>query len=290
MNIFKYFPYHKTVSSIINGFCLYEGDAGSGGGSSDGSKKAGDGSDGSKAGSSGGNGNTIKLEDIPQEIVNQFFNKGFAKGKEKADAVVKEKLAEMGISEEKLTKWKKMDEDAEKLEADNLLKKGEFEKLKLQMVEQHSTKITELTNQNTAKDKTIHRLVVRSQIIAEAANDCVNPAHVADLIETNFRAEEINGEWHAVPYNGDIKLVDEKGEPQTVKFFIENWLKIEKNSYFKKSNVGQGGTGSQSSGSGYQRKDGKIDKKYQTPQGAIKAGLIGGSSILNKKGPIEKSE
>jgi hypothetical protein len=285
MQIFKYFPYTKTINSIIGGFRLYEGDGDGGGGSAGNSNTGGDkGSAGSgNAGGSGGNGNTIKLEDVPQDIINQLFNKGFAKGKEKADGLVKEKLAEMGISDEQLEKWKKMEADADENSKKKLEEKGEYDKLKTQMVEQHNKKVVELNDTISAKDRTIHRLVVRNQLIAEAAVDCVNPTHVANLLESNFKAEEINGEWCAVAYKDGTKLVDADGNPQTVKVFIENWLKLEENSYFKKSGVGQGGTGSKGTGTGYKKDGTKINKKFLTSQGAIRSGLKKGSSILNSK-------
>lgn len=294
MNIFKYFPYTKTINSIIGGFRLYDGEGdGAGGGGSAGSKNTGDG-DGSagngKPGSSGGGQNTLKLEDIPQEIVNQLFNKGFAKGKDKVEGAVKEKLAEMGVSSENVERWKKGDADAEANKAKVLLEKGEFDKLKKQIVDQHTAAMIVKDTTISKHEKTIHTLVVRNQIIAEAAAECVNPAQVADLLEGSFKSEEINGVWQAVPYNGELKLVDEKGEPQTVKAFIETWLKIEANSYHKKSNVGTGGTGSGTGQQGYKTDGTQKDKKFQTAQGAIKAGLKGGSKIFNQKTAVAVDE
>lgn len=295
MNIFKYFPYTKTINSIIDGFRLYEGDGdGAGGGGSAGSSNTGDGSGSAGSGKagdgSGGNQNTLKLEDIPQELVNQLFNKGFAKGKDKVEGAVKEKLAEMGVSTEDVERWKKGDADTEANKAKLLLEKGEFEKLKKQIVDQHTAAMTIKDTTISKHEKTIHTLVVRNQIIAEAAAECVNPAQVADLLEDQFKSEEINGAWHAVPYNGDLKLVDDKGEPQTVKAFIENWLKIEANSYHKKSNVGTGGTGSGTGQQGYKKDGTQKDKKFQTSQGAIKAGLKSGSKIFNQKTAVAVDE
>ncbi len=292
MNIFKYFPFTKTINYAMGGFRSFVDGDGDGGGGSAGGSQTGDGSGSAGNGNTGGSGgsqNTLKLEDIPQELVNQLFNKGFAKGKDKVEGAVKEKLAEMGVSNEDIERWKKGDEDVEANKAKLLLEKGEFDKLKKQIVDQHTTAMTVKDTTISKHENTIHTLVVRNQIIAEAAAECVNPAQVADLLEGCFKSEEINGVWQAVPYNGELKLVDDKGEPQTVKLFIENWLKIEANSYHKKSNVGTGGTGSGTGQQGY-KKNGKPDKKFQTSQGAIKAGLKGGSKIFNQKGAVAKDE
>lgn len=294
MQIFKYFPYTKTINSIICGFRLYEGD-GDGGGGSDGNSNTGDGNKGSagsgKPGGSDGNKNTVTKDSIPQAVFQEVYNMGFAKADAKSKLALEKKLVEMGITEESLVRWKKSDEDAEKNKTKVLEEKGEFDKLKIQMVDQHEKKVSELDGTIQKREGTIHKLVVRNKIIAEAAVECVNPSQVADLLEGNFKAEEINGEWVAVPYNGELKLVDDKGEPQTVKTFIENWLKLEENSYHKKSSVGTGGTGSKGTGTGYQ-KDGKNhDRKFRTPQGAIREGLKSGSSkILNRKTVLNKDD
>lgn len=279
MNIFKYFPYTKTVRSIIDGFRLHEDPPGGGGGDPSGGGKT-------PADPAAGKKTVVTLEDIPQDLRQEIFNMGFKKADGKAKGALEKKLLELGITDENLEKWKKIEEDAEKAEADNLLKKGEFDKLKLQMVDQHNTKIGEKDTEIKEKDSTIHQLVVRNQLIAEAAIECVNPTHVANLLQSEFKAEKIDGKWYAVAYKNGSKLIDDQGNPQTVKVFLENWLKIEENSYFKKSNVGQGGTGSRT-GTGYQKTDGKIDKKGMSAQSAIKSGLGSGESIiLNRKAAI----
>jgi predicted RNase H-like nuclease (RuvC/YqgF family) len=109
----------------------------------------------------------------------------------------------------------------QELEEQEAKKSGEWEKLKLQMVERHATEKADLNQKLKDMEKDVESLVVDREIVTVLSDPEIGGKVKALLphMKTRVKAIKEGGQWKPIVHNGDgtPSIADGSGAPQTLK-------------------------------------------------------------------------
>ena len=179
---------------------------------------------------------TVTFNEKQQAIIQNLIDERYTKAYDKAKAESDKQTNELKKQIESLSKGKKesaQSGDKGKFTADEVESKiSEIKKAAEQQIEAANKNYASILNRS-----------LKAEIIDAATTaDCVSPKELAEVLIAQGAVKlDDEGSYEINPPEGITKIGDD-GKPISLAVFVERF--VSKNLHWKRSNVGQGGTGS----------------------------------------------
>jgi len=157
-------------------------------------------------------------------------------------------LEERAISDEDREEYKRLKDEREQQERENLEKKGEFEKLKEKLAKKHADDLAQKDAKIAQLDSALANVMVTREVLAAAASKSCDPETVAQLVASSFKVvydEDNKPSVVAIQKNGEPRYSEANpGDRATVEDVVNELL--EAKPYLKAQQMQRGaGTTSQ---------------------------------------------
>lgn len=140
-------------------------------------------------------------------------------------------------------KYTELVKEKEEFERTALEKKGDFDKLKNQLVEQHGKELKAKDEKLTARERFIEKIVAENVAVAEITAAGGNPKLLKPHVMQSIRVVEEDGEFKAkvVDAKGNVRIANGKGDEMTITDLI---AELKGSNEFAPAFAGTGSTGS----------------------------------------------
>lgn len=218
-----------------------------------------------------------------QADVDRIIKERLARAEQKADAKVRAKLEELGLTPDEIEEYKEWKAKREQEEADRKQREGKFEELVKEMNEKTSAQIREAEERAIEAQLKLDLALVKNTITSLVAKyNGHSPDQVANLVLANFAVDDNDNV--IVVDSEENPLIAPDGRPYTPETYIQDWLN--KNPHFLKSTGGGSGYRAQHESLGkriYRRSELRDNKFYNEHRDDIKAALREGRILDDTK-------
>lgn len=177
----------------------------------------------------------------PQDYINKGIEIQRGKSEKEAAKIAEQKLLEMGVTQEKLVTWKKLEEEAADQQKKKLIDQGQFEKLQAESKRQHTEEVTKLSEQNQNLNGRLKNFI-RSTVLTQAAmkHKAIDPTEVMVLAANSVRVND--DDTVTVIDSTGQELLTQAGKSMTVDDFMAKFLS--ERPHLQGDPIGKGGSGS----------------------------------------------